>query len=74
MVKRKRPAAARKGGDMESFGPILGMSMIVLGLLMLLFALGLLVWHYWPRPAGGGGPGGTAVDPAPESQSGDGRP
>lgn len=49
---------------------ILGLSMIVLGILLLLFALGMLTWYYWPRPASGTGPGraasGAALDSQPE--------
>ena len=41
----------RKGGVMESFAPILGLSMIVFGLIMLAVCLGGLAYLYLTRSA-----------------------
>lgn len=59
---------------METFAPILGMTMMVLGLMMLLFSLGLLIWYYWPRLTNAAGRNKTAPDAPPSNQSKDSGP
>lgn len=56
---------------MDTFAPILGMTMMALGLILLLFSFGLLLWYFWPQLARASGRGGAGSEAAPNNQSGD---
>jgi hypothetical protein len=54
---------------MDSFVPVLGISMMVFGLIVLLACLGGLVYWYWPRSRSGVGQSRTNPETVQEVQS-----
>ena len=58
---------------MDSFAPVLGMTMMVFGLIMLVVCLGVLAYFYWPRSERDPGRNRANHGAIPDDQSGEGR-